>query len=109
MPVRLVALAQVHRFEVPRDADGRITGIEGAEAALAAEPGVTEVRSVKMRWIGHRLHADAELDIDPAVTLRDAHRIAHDAEHTLTHAVPKLTTALVHAYPATSAGPADQS
>jgi acetyl/propionyl-CoA carboxylase alpha subunit/acetyl-CoA carboxylase carboxyltransferase component len=33
---RLVALAQVHRFEVGRDADGRITGVEGAETALAA-------------------------------------------------------------------------
>jgi hypothetical protein len=28
------------------------------------------------------------------------HRIAHDAEPTLTHAVPKLSTALIHAYPA---------
>ena len=28
--------------------------VDAAEAALAAEPGVTEVRSVKMRWIGHR-------------------------------------------------------
>ena len=75
--------------------------VDSAEAALAAEPGVTSVRSVKMRWIGHRLHADAELDIDPNVSLADAHRIAHDAEHTLTHAVPKLSSALVHAYPAT--------
>ncbi len=33
---RLVALAQVHRFEVTRGADGRITGIEGAETVLAA-------------------------------------------------------------------------
>ncbi|GLP74597.1 putative cation efflux system protein [Mycobacterium antarcticum] len=74
--------------------------VDAAEAALAAEPGVTAVRSVRMRWIGHRLHADAELDIDPAVSLSDAHRIAHDAEHTLTHAVPKLSSALVHAYPA---------
>ncbi|TRW81993.1 cation transporter [Mycolicibacterium sp. 018/SC-01/001] len=73
--------------------------VDTAEAALAAEPGVTAVRSVKMRWIGHRLHADAELDIDPAVSLADAHRIAHEAEHTLTHAVPKLASALVHAYP----------
>ena len=64
--------------------------VDTAEAALAAEPGVTGVRSVKMRWIGHRLHADAELDIDPATSLADAHRIAHEAEHTLTHAVPKL-------------------
>lgn len=74
--------------------------LDSAEAALAAEPGVTGVRSVKMRWIGHRLHAEAELDIEPTVTLVDAHRIAHEAEHTLTHAVPKLSTALVHAYPA---------
>ncbi|HYR13191.1 MAG TPA: cation transporter dimerization domain-containing protein, partial [Mycobacterium sp.] len=64
------------------------------------EPGVKAVRSVKMRWIGHRLHADAELDIDPAISLTDAHRLAHEAEHTLSHAVPKLSTALVHAYPA---------
>jgi cation diffusion facilitator family transporter len=75
--------------------------VDAAEAALAAEPGVTAVRSVKMRWIGHRIHADAELDIDPATSLTDAHRIAHEAEHTLTHAVPKLSSALVHAYPAT--------
>jgi len=76
--------------------------VDAAEAALAAEPGVTEVRSVKMRRIGHRLHADAELDIDPATSLADAHRIAHEAEHTLTHAVPKWSSALVHAYPATN-------
>jgi len=76
--------------------------VDAAETALAAEPGVRGVRSVKMRWIGHRLHADAELDIDPTVSLDDAHQIAHNAEHELTHAVPKLSTALVHAYPAHS-------
>jgi len=74
--------------------------VDAAERALAAEPGVVEVRSVKMRWIGHHLHADAELDVDPSTSLRDAHRVAHTAEHALTHAVPKLNTALIHAYPA---------
>lgn len=44
--------------------------VDAAEAALAREPGVVEVRSVRMRWIGHRLHA-----------------------------VPKLSTALIHGYP----------
>ncbi|MDV3136697.1 hypothetical protein DQP55_17225 [Mycolicibacterium sp. GF69] len=76
------------------------TLVDAAEAALAAEPGVTAVRTIKMRWLGHRLHADAELDIDPATSLADAHRIAHGAEHTLTHVLPKLSSALVHAYPA---------
>jgi cation diffusion facilitator family transporter len=74
--------------------------VDAAETALAGEPGVIEVRSVRMRWIGHRLHADAELDVAPEISLQDAHRVAHDAEHTLTHAVPKLSTALIHAYPA---------
>jgi cation diffusion facilitator family transporter len=74
--------------------------VDAAEQTLAARPGVRAVRSVRMRWIGHRLHADAELDVDPALNLAQAHRIAHDAEHQLTHAVPKLSTALIHAYPA---------
>ncbi|MBB3603643.1 cation diffusion facilitator family transporter [Mycolicibacterium sp. BK556] len=74
--------------------------IDTAETTLAARPGVRSVRSVRMRWIGHRLHADAELDIDPDLTLAEAHDIAHSAEHDLTHAIPKLDTAVVHAYPA---------
>ena len=73
--------------------------IDTAEATLAARVGVRSVRSVRMRWIGHRLHADAELDIDPELSLAAAHRIAHDAEHDLMHAVPKLATAMIHAYP----------
>lgn len=82
--------------------------VETAEITLAARRGIRSVRSVRMRWIGHRLHADAELDIDPALSLAEAHRIAHDAEHDLIHAVPKLTTAMIHAYPAGSAEPAEQ-
>ena len=38
--------------------------VDTAEAALAARPGVEAVRSLRMRWIGHRLHADAELEVD---------------------------------------------
>jgi cation diffusion facilitator family transporter len=82
--------------------------IDTAEAALAGQQGVRSVHSVRMRWIGHRLHADAELDIDPALSLAEAHRIAHHAEHDLIHAVPKLTTAIIHAYPADDVNPAEQ-
>ena len=78
--------------------------VDAAENALTAQPGVQAVRSVRMRWIGHRLHADAELDVDPTLDLAQAHRIAHEAEHELTHAVPKLATALIHAYPAEHGG-----
>ncbi|TQC50524.1 cation transporter [Rhodococcus sp. WS4] len=97
----LLVLRTAARDVFRRLMDGVDPGlVDAAERALAAEPGVVGVRSVKMRWIGHRLHADAELDVDPSTSLSDAHRVAHTAEHTLTHAVPKLSTALIHAYPA---------
>ncbi len=78
--------------------------VDAAEAALASRPGVKAVRSVRMRWIGHRLHADAELDVEPNASLDEAHRLAHDAEHELIHAVPKLSSALIHAYPSHGRG-----
>jgi cation diffusion facilitator family transporter len=74
--------------------------IDTARAVLAGQDGVRSVRRVRMRWLGHRLIADAELDIDPRQSLAEAHRIAHDAEHALTHAMPKLAEATIHAYPA---------
>ncbi|BBY41185.1 putative cation efflux system protein [Mycobacterium mantenii] len=82
--------------------------VDTAEAVLAVRPGVLSVHSVRMRWIGHRLHADAELDVDPSLSLADAHRIAHDSEHDLIHAVPKLTTAMIHAYPAHEGNAAEE-
>jgi cation diffusion facilitator family transporter len=74
--------------------------VDTAEAVLAGHAGVRSVHSVRLRWIGHRLHADAELDVDPTLSLAEAHTIAHDSEHDLTHALPKLATAMIHAYPA---------
>ncbi|WP_068398237.1 cation diffusion facilitator family transporter [Kribbia dieselivorans] len=73
--------------------------LETAETTLAAVPGVSEVRRVRMRWIGHELHADAELDVDPAMPLQEAHELAHRAEDDLRGAVPNLVAATVHAYP----------
>lgn len=74
--------------------------VEGAETTLAGVPGVNAVRQVRMRWIGHQIHADAELDIDPALSLGEAHAIAHGAEDELIRTIPKLAAAVVHAYPA---------
>ena len=74
--------------------------VDEAESALLVTPGVLEVRAIRMRWIGHRLHAEADLDIDGRISVTEAHRLAHDAEHRLTHELPKLRTAAIHAYPA---------
>ena len=73
--------------------------VEAAETTLAAVPGVTAVRAVRMRWIGHQIHAEAELDVDAATSLVDAHALAHRAEAELVSTTPRLTAAVVHAYP----------
>jgi cation diffusion facilitator family transporter len=73
--------------------------VDRAETALLTSPGVTAVRGVRMRWIGHNLHAEADLEIDGGVSVTEAHRLAHDAEHRLTHEVPRLRSAVIHAYP----------
>jgi cation diffusion facilitator family transporter len=74
--------------------------VDTASTVLADRPGVRSVRRVRMRWVGHQLEADAELDVDPSLSLADAHRVAHGAEHELAHAIPNIGSVIVHAYPA---------
>ena len=52
-----------------------------------------------MRWIGHALRAEADIVVDPDLTVVQAHAVAVAAEHALIHAVPRLTAATVHADP----------
>ncbi|MEG3628017.1 cation diffusion facilitator family transporter [Streptomyces poriticola] len=81
--------------------------VDRAERALAEVPGVHGVGELRLRWIGHRLRAEVAVVVDAEATLREAHRVAVDAEHALLHAVPRLTAALVHADPAPVPGEAD--
>ncbi|GGI88646.1 cation efflux system protein [Saccharopolyspora subtropica] len=70
-----------------------------AERVLAATPGVRAVGGMRMRWVGHALRAEAELDVDPDLSLAAAHHIAHTAEHNLCQALPRLGGAVLHAHP----------
>lgn len=74
--------------------------VETAEEALTGAPGVTGIQQLRMRWIGHQLHAEADVDIDPGLTLDQAQQLAHEAQHALTHAVPRVSRAVVHPHPA---------
>ena len=80
--------------------------LETAESALHSVDGVIEVSGVRMRWIGHHLHAEITIVVDGQLSVRDAHRVAVDAEHALLHAIPRLSAALVHADPSAE-GPDD--
>lgn len=73
--------------------------LDAAEKAVAETPGVYAVDTIRMRWVGHDLLADVTLDVNPSLSLMQAHEIAHDAETRLTETVPRLTSAMIHAHP----------
>ncbi|HEY7174347.1 MAG TPA: cation diffusion facilitator family transporter [Micromonosporaceae bacterium] len=74
--------------------------VEQVSETLRSTPGVLGVGTARMRWIGHQLRAECEIEVADDATIVDAHAIAHDAEHRLMHAVPRLAAAIVHAEPA---------
>ena len=75
--------------------------VDTAEQTLAGTPGVQKVAALRMRWVGHRLHAETDVVVADSLTLLEAHAIALDAEHRLLHAVPRLTAATIHTDPDT--------
>jgi cation diffusion facilitator family transporter len=79
------------------------TTVDLVEHTAQAVAGVLGSGQVRMRWIGHSLRAELAVTVDAALTVEQAHRIAHHVEHDLVHAVPRLTAAVVHVEPATGA------
>jgi cation diffusion facilitator family transporter len=73
--------------------------VELAEGTATDVPGVRGVSEVRMRWIGHTLRAELAITVGADLTVGQAHRIAHDVEHELVHAVPRLGAATVHTEP----------
>jgi len=78
--------------------------VDRAEQALRAVPGIRDVSGLRLRWIGHRMHAEAAVVVDADLSLLAAHEIAADAEHQLTHSVSRLDGATVHVDPASHPG-----
>lgn len=103
----LIALAIVG---VLRQAIGQVGGrlmdavdpvvVDRVRTTLLGTPGVEGVGRLRVRWVGHRLQADAEVLIDPLATLAEAHAIAVHAEQHLVEHVPHLDLAVLHACPA---------
>jgi cation diffusion facilitator family transporter len=73
--------------------------VDRARHTLSATPGVLNVGTVRLRWVGHQLRAECAIAVDGEITAVQAHEIAVEAEHRLLHALPRLSAALVHTDP----------
>jgi cation diffusion facilitator family transporter len=74
--------------------------VEDIEYTASHVPGVRGVNAVQVRWLGHRLSASLDVQVDPAVSVGDGHAIAAAAAHRLLHAVRHLDDVHVHVDPA---------
>ena len=86
--------------------------VDATENTLLETPGVLGVREVRLRWSGHTLLAEADVEVDPALTVAQAHDIAHHAQRHLVSDVRRLGSATIHispagAHPAPAAAGAD--
>jgi cation diffusion facilitator family transporter len=70
-----------------------------AEATIEQQTEVRELLRLRMRWMGHRLHAEVTIAVDPHLTTAESHQIAELVRHELFHQVTRLSEILVHVEP----------
>ena len=83
--------------------------VDEIEHKAAAVAGVSSVTSCRVRWMGHRLHADISIGVDGTLTVADGHIIGEKVQQALQRDVRFLTTVFVHVDPAADPTPGPPS
>jgi cation diffusion facilitator family transporter len=101
----LVIVWQSGKAVFTRLLDGVEPGaIEEIRHAASHVPGVEEVSEVRARWLGHRLHAEVNVAMDPDLSVSEGHAIAREVNHQLLHHLSYLSGAVIHVDPVQEAG-----
>jgi cation diffusion facilitator family transporter len=82
--------------------------IDGIEPEILAQiehapmhvEGVRSVHHVRARWLGHRVHSDITIDVDPLLSVREADGISKQVEQALRKHVRLLGSIVVRSRPA---------
>jgi cation diffusion facilitator family transporter len=67
-------------------------------------PGVEEVCQVRVRWVGHRLHAEVNVAVSGGLSVEEGHKIAKEVRHQLLHHLQYLENATIHVDPLGASG-----
>jgi cation diffusion facilitator family transporter len=78
--------------------------VEEIRHAASHAGGVEGVSDVRVRWIGHWLHAEVNLSVSPELSITDAHELARAARHEILHHLPYLSNAVIHVDPVHQSG-----
>jgi cation diffusion facilitator family transporter len=74
--------------------------VDQATAAVTSVTGISGVRDLRIRWIGHTLRAEVDVTVPADLSVTEAHDLAHHAEAHLLDQVRRLAAATVHTSPA---------
>ncbi|MDQ3666801.1 MAG: cation diffusion facilitator family transporter [Acidobacteriota bacterium] len=80
--------------------------VDEISEAAKQTPQVEEVTEVRVRWLGHNLHAELNLAVNPQLTLTQAHEVAVEAQRNLLEKINYLSQATVHVDPTNVSGEA---
>jgi cation diffusion facilitator family transporter len=78
--------------------------IEEIRHAANEVPGVEDVSEVRARWLGHRLHTEVNVAVDPDLSVAEGHALAREVNHQLLHHLSYLSGAVIHVDPVQEAG-----
>jgi cation diffusion facilitator family transporter len=78
--------------------------IDNIKHAVDHTPGVEDISEVRVRWLGHRLHAEINIAVASDITVEKGHEIAKDVRHQLLHHLRYLSNATIHVDPLNASG-----
>jgi cation diffusion facilitator family transporter len=64
--------------------------IARGEEVAGQHPQVRDIQRLRMRWVGHCLHVEGQLVVDPDLTVQEVDAIIDAVGHDLYHAIPNL-------------------
>lgn len=78
--------------------------IDEIKHAVNHAQGVCDVTEVRVRWLGHRLHAEMNITVNPGLSVEKGHEIAQEVRHQLLHHLRFLSNATIHVDPVNASG-----
>ena len=73
--------------------------MEQAESVIRQQPEVKDLRHLRMRWLGHSLHADVQIAVEPHLTTVESFDITEQLRHELYHHIDHLADVTVNVEP----------
>lgn len=78
--------------------------VDEIKHAIKHARGVHGVTEVRVRWLGHRLHAEVNVAVSPELSVERGHAIAKEVRHQLLHHLRYLSNATIHIDPVNASG-----